>query len=78
MGLFVLAPITAVIDGRVTLVGISTAALDCSSPIVIAKVSCVLDWLLSNTDAYSYQSQKGTPILCTEISVHRIPLRRPQ
>ena len=52
------APVTTVIHGKVTLVGIATRSTDCSNPVVVSsKISNVVGWILSHSDAGDYAGQ---------------------
>ena len=50
---------TSLVRGKVTLVGISTSSTDCSNPVVVyAKITNVLGWILSHTDAQDYAGER--------------------
>jgi hypothetical protein len=58
MFLLLAGPVTALVDGKVTLVGVSSFVLSkCipNKPMGFASVTAHLDWILANTDAGEWQ-----------------------
>ena len=55
----ILGPVTVMAGERMTLVGLSTSLTECSSPAIYLRVSSVLEWILSNSDARKYQKKSG-------------------
>lgn len=49
------SPATAVVDSRVTLIGLSTAITECSAPSIYLRISPLLSWIFANSDASKYQ-----------------------
>lgn len=57
-------PLTAMVNGRVTLVGVTSFGSECSPsfPPGYARVSFQKDWILANSDARNYQCNSGKNI----------------
>ena len=58
-----LGPLTAIVNGKVTVVGITSfVSGNCSTtrPMGFARVASQRDWIIDNTDAGNYQCNNST------------------